>query len=146
MASRVVPRSPVVRLLTASFPFRKCVLLTFGFAYLFLLFPTAPIHFCPCRMFPQQINTTFDTSLLCPQRNRINSIPGPWLATSGLVMVSKVLGLRSLVLRIQIRIRIRIRTRRTFPKTPSLHPTAPVHCSSLRAPRLKAACPVDTFA
>lgn len=30
------------------------------------------VHECS-RMFSQQINTTFDTSLLCPQRNRINS-------------------------------------------------------------------------
>lgn len=88
----------------------------------------------PARMFPQQINTTFDTSLLCPQRNRINSIPGPWLATSGHVMVSKVLGLRSSVLRIRTR---RTRRRTTIPA---------IHCSSLRALRLKAACPVDTFA
>ncbi|SPP80727.1 Hypothetical predicted protein [Drosophila guanche] len=43
--------------------------LTFGFTYFRLS--------APARMFPQQINTTFDTSLLCPQRNRINSIPGP---------------------------------------------------------------------
>lgn len=88
----------------------------------------------PYRMFPQQINTTFDTSLLCPQRNRINSIPGPWPAKSGLVMVSKVLGPRP------------------HPH-PHSHPDPlslsqdprPVHCSP-RAPRLKAACPVDTFA
>jgi len=139
MASRVVPRSPVVRLLTASFPFRKCVLLTFGFAYLFLLFPTAPIPNCPCRMFPQQINTTFDTSLLCPQRNRINSIPGPWLATSGLVMVSKVLGLRSLVLRIQIR--IRIRTRRTFPQNTITPPHSPCSLFIAQSPKAQGSLP-----
>lgn len=76
MALRVEP-SRVVSWAASSEPWR--LLLT----YFFLCLPARPpanftftslctVHECS-RMFSQQINTTFDTSLLCPQRNRINS-------------------------------------------------------------------------
>lgn len=104
------------------------------------------------RMFSQQINTTFDTSLLCPQRNRINSshapriIPQPQihlsstfgssscsscvlrLATPSLVMVSKVLGHSS------------------FDRLPSSAVALVLALVVARGPRLKPAWPVDTFA
>lgn len=77
MASRAQVVPSQVRGLYTVEPWR--LLLTYFFSFLiFFWSPHAFTHLLThysqySRMFSQQINTTFDTSLLCPQRNRINS-------------------------------------------------------------------------
>lgn len=144
MASRVEP-SRVMSWAASSEPWRLPLTYFFACPFHYSLFT---VH-CS-RMFSQQINTTFDTSLLCPQRNRINSshapriIPQPQihlsstfgtsscsscvlrLATPSSVMVSKVLGHSS------------------FDRLPSS--ALALALVVARGPRLKPAWPVDTFA